>query len=100
MAGSVVQLKLLHVVGDHTALAVSNSAAYLTPDTGARYVLMQAMTANLRYTLDGVDPVAGARGFVLRTTDMPTLVDLGDSVYVMVIRDTGTDGVLQYQFLR
>lgn len=100
MSGTVA-LKPTHLVGDHTAVAIADTAVPLTPLTGATGILVQAIDADLRYTLDGTTPVGGSVGFLLYDGNDPILIDLGDNVDVLnFIRDGSVSGELQYQWTR
>ena len=88
-----------HRYGSHVSQAVSDEVVPLAPDALARGVLLQAIGANVRFTLDGTDPEGGAVGFLLYDTHAPTLVDLGSNITVKMIRDGDDDAVVALQYL-
>lgn len=95
---------LLAPVGSHVAQAVSNSVVTLTPAVaapGAKGILVQAIDADIRFTLDGTAPVGGATGFLLYDAHDPLVIDIGEGVTTLkFIRDASTDAELQYQYVR
>lgn len=66
-----------------------SSAETLTPPAGATKILIQAITQNLRYTLDGTTPEA-AVGFQLKAGDPPLLIPLGIGTSLKVIEEAAT----------
>lgn len=83
-------------LGAHNDGATISSATTLTPPSGATKLLIQAMSQNVRFTLDGTTPEA-AKGFQLKAGDPPLLIPLGNSTTVKVIQEAATAD-LQYQF--
>lgn len=83
-------------VGSHSDGATISSATTLTPPTGATKILIQALTQNVRFTLDGTAPTA-SRGFQLKAGDPPMLIPLGASTVLKVIEEAATAD-LQYQW--
>ena len=81
-------------VGTHNDGLTISSAVTITT-TGAEKILMQALTQNIRYTLDGTTPTA-TLGFQLLSGDPPLLIILEDKVVLKVIEETATAD-LQYQ---
>lgn len=90
----------MSLVGSHTVQAVSNEVVTVTPVAAADGVLLQAIDANIRFTLDGTTPVGGTTGFLLYDAHAPLLIDMGDNVTLKFIRDASTDAELQYQQIR
>jgi hypothetical protein len=82
-------------VGDHTELAI-NTAKTLTPASGATKLLIQAITQNLRYTLDGTTPTT-TKGFRLVADTDPLIIPVGADTVVMVIEEAATCD-FQYQW--
>ena len=78
-----------------------SSVRTLTPaPTGtATKLMMQAHTQNVRYTLDGTDPMATgtAVGFILVADDPPVVIDLSANTVVKVLEAAAT-AELQYQW--
>lgn len=82
-------------LGAHNAGLDISSAVELALEDGARYLLIQAITQNARYTLDGTTPEA-AVGFQLKAGDPPVLIPiLGCSIEII---EEAATCELQYQF--
>jgi hypothetical protein len=86
-------------VGSHKTLTVDNTVKTLVPDVGTKKVIMQVTGANIRYTLDGTNPVAATTGFLLNDSTVPIILDMTSGVTIKVIRDASVSGTLQYQFI-
>ena len=82
-------------LGAHNDGLTITSATVITLTTGATKILMQALTQNIRYTLDSTTPTA-TLGFQLKAGDPPIIVILEDGVVLTVIEETATAD-LQYQ---
>ena len=65
---------------------------YLPP--GATSILVQTVTQNVRYTLDGTTPTA-AIGFQLAAAATPILIEITERVNLKFIREA-SGAVLQY----
>lgn len=85
-------------VGAHNDGLDVSSAATLTVPEGAKKVLMQALTQNIRYTLDGTAPTTSS-GFQMKAGDPPILVLIDANTTVKLIEEAATAD-LQYQFAR
>lgn len=83
-------------IGAHVDGADVSSAVALTPPAGARKLLIQTTTQNIRYTLDGTTPTT-ALGFVMVANDPPLIIVLEDGVTVTLIEEAATADV-QYQW--
>lgn len=83
-------------LGSHSDGATISSATTLTIPAGAKKLMIQALTQNVRFTLDGTTPEA-AKGFQLKAGDPPVIVPLGNRSTVIVIQEAATAD-LQYQF--
>lgn len=91
----------MSLVGSHGTEAISSTAVEVDKAAGSEGVLLQAIDADVRFTLDGTAPVGATTGFLLRNGDMAVLVPLGDNCDTLTfIRDASTDAELQYQFVR
>jgi len=86
----------LRPVGSHSSGATISSATTITIPSGARYILIQTLTQNVRYTLDGTIPTASL-GFQLKAGDPPVAVWCETGVTLNVIQEAATAS-LQYQF--
>ncbi len=84
-------------IGAHTTSTVTSAVKALTKPTNAKLVMLQVETDEMRFTLDGTDPVAGSVGFILRETDPPYIVDMERITAFKYTRET-TDALLQIQF--
>ena len=82
-------------LGAHNDSLVITSAVALTIATGATKLLIQTISQNVRYTLDGTTPTALV-GFQLRAGDPPIIIILEDGVTITVIEEAATAD-LQYQ---
>lgn len=82
--------------GAHSSGATISSATTLTIPSGATKLLIQALTQNVRVTLDGTTPTASV-GFQLKAGDPPVIIPLGNATAVKVIQEAATAS-LQYQF--
>lgn len=83
-------------VGAHSDGATISSATVLTAPAGANRLLIQALTQNVRYTLDGTTPTA-TKGFQLKAGDPPVLIPFRAGIVITVIEETATAD-LQYQW--
>lgn len=83
-------------IGSHVDGATISSATTLTPPTGATKILIQALTQNVRFTLDGTAPTASL-GFQLVAGDPAVLIPLGTDTTLKVIEEAATAD-LQYQW--
>ena len=95
MPGRVIEIAYAPV-GAHTELAASSAQTITTP-TGARRLLIQALSQNVRFTLDGTVPTA-TKGFQLKAGDPPVIIPVGPNVTVKVIQETAT-AEIEYQHL-
>lgn len=86
----------LNPVGSHTDGADISSAVELTPPAGATKLLVQALTQNVRYTLDGTTPTA-SKGFQMKAGDPPIVIPIDDDTTITVIEEAATAD-LQYQW--
>lgn len=83
-------------VGAHVDGTDISSAVALSPASGAIKVLIQALTQNVRYTLDGTTPTA-SKGFQLKAGDPPVVIMLEDGTTITLIEETATADI-QYQW--
>ena len=85
-----------HPVGSHFDGTNISSAVTLTPPTGASKLLIQALSQNVRFTLDGADPTS-SKGFQLQAGDPPVVLPVGTGMTIKVIEEAATADV-QYQW--
>ena len=83
-------------VGAHTELAAA-AATTISAPAGAKRLLVQALSQNVRYTLDGSTPTT-TKGFQMRAGDPPILIPVGANTTVKVIQETATAEV-EYQWV-
>ncbi len=96
MALGIVDLAGFAPVGAHTSNNSLGTVVTLTPPAGADQIYMQAITQNIRYTLDGTAATT-TLGFQLKAGDPPRLISLGATQTIKVIEETAT-AVLQFQW--
>ena len=103
--GGTVQLKAsdgnvtefsVSVVGTHVSGQSVSSAATIIKPGGATGILAQAITQNVRFTLDYSTPTA-SRGFQLPTGQMPIVIPVPGTA-IIVIQETATAD-LEYQWV-
>jgi hypothetical protein len=83
-------------VGSHSSGTDISSATTLTKPVGAKQIMIQALTKNVRYTLDSTSPTASV-GFQLVAGNSPVIIAVpGNSI--KVIQEAATAS-LQYQWL-
>jgi hypothetical protein len=87
------------IVGSHITQAVSSAVVPITLNSAAKGVYVQAIGADVRYTLDGTAPAAGATGFLLYDKHPPTLIDLPGNTTLNFIRNASTDATVAMQYV-
>jgi len=83
-------------IGAHVDGTDISSAVVLTPPGGETKIIIQALTQNIRYTLDGSTPAA-TTGFQLLATDGPIVIGIGKGLTLTVIEEAATADI-QYQW--
>jgi hypothetical protein len=83
-------------VGSHTANSSLATAVTLTAPSGATKLLIQALTQNVRLTLDNTTPTASV-GFQLKAADPAVIIPISGGTTIKVIEETAS-GVIQYQW--
>jgi hypothetical protein len=76
-------------IGSHVDGTEIDAAVVLTPETGARKVMLQALTKDIRYTLDGTTPEATV-GFQLTAGNPAIVLDLTTGIIITVIEVAAT----------
>jgi hypothetical protein len=84
-----IDLSAFYPVGDHVSNPDISSAQLLVTAEGATKLLIQALTQNVRFTLDGTTPTAAA-GFQLLAGDPPLLITLTEQMTITVIQEAAT----------
>lgn len=82
--------------GNHSDGLIISSATTISNPNGGTKLLIQAITQNVRFTLDGSSPSA-TKGFQLRAGDPPVVIPVSSTTVVTVIEETATAD-LQYQW--
>jgi hypothetical protein len=97
MALGTVDLSAFAPVGTHTSNSSLGSVVALTPPPGADQLLIQALTQNVRFTLDGTAPTSSL-GFMLKAGDSPVLIPIGATGQVIKVIEETAGGIIQYQW--
>lgn len=80
----------------HVSYPVGATAVKVYIPLNAAGVLVQALTQNVRYTLNGSTPTA-AVGFQLKASDPPLYIPLTEHTFFTVIAETA-GAYLEYEF--
>lgn len=83
-------------VASHVELTAATAVTISAP-TNAKRLLIQALSQNVRYTLDGSAPTA-THGFQMKAGDPPILIPVGANTTVRVIQETAT-AEIEYQWV-
>lgn len=83
------------VIGAHTSSATLSSAFTITVTSAANKLLLQAITQNVRFTLDGTVPTS-TLGFQLKADGTILEIPVVNGQAVKVIEETAS-AVIQYQ---
>ena len=81
-------------VGSHTSNSSLSSAVSITTPVNSSGILAQALTQNIRFTIDGTTPTASL-GFQLKAGDPPVLIPVIGGTVINFIQETATAN-LQY----
>lgn len=82
----------------HTSNSSLSSAVSITTPMGSEGLLVQALTQNIRFTIDGTTPTS-TLGFQLKAGDPPVLIPVAPGTVLKFIEETATAN-LQYQSVR
>lgn len=85
-------------IGSHISDTTISASTTLDVPSGANRLLIQALTNNVRYTLDGTTPTA-AIGFRLTADEDPLLIVWTPGMTVKVIEETASASI-QAQWAR
>ncbi len=83
-------------VGAHNSGLDISSAVTITVPTYATQWMVQVLTQNARFTLDGTTPTT-ALGFQLKAGDPPLILSVSPGLTLKIIQEAATAS-LQYQF--
>lgn len=86
----------LKVVGAHVSQTLGTDVFAPPKPASASYLMVQALTQNIRYRLDGGVPTASV-GFQLLAGDAPLLIPMEASVQPNFIREA-SGAILQFQW--
>lgn len=83
-----------HTAETHQAIALGTAvfSPYLPP--GTTCIMVQALTQNIRYTLNGTTPTA-AVGFQMLTTSAPIIIEITENMVLQFFRES-SGAILQY----
>lgn len=93
---NVIQRPFVPVQNTHESYIMSAAVLELSIPNGVREIIMQAVSQNIRYTLDGTDPTT-ARGFQMVAGDPERRVSISSQTRLKFLREAN-GAVLQYQF--
>lgn len=82
--------------GGHQSYALGAAVFQPNQPIGANLLLVQALTQNARYTLDGTTPTASV-GFQLKAGDPPRYIEMAEGVKVIFFREAA-GAVLEFNF--
>lgn len=83
-------------VGNHSSGDTISAAIFLTKPTGASKIVIQALTQNVRFTLDATPPTA-VLGFQILAGAAPMIIEV-PGAFITVIQEAATAS-LQYQWV-
>jgi len=87
------------VIGQHYAETLGTVVfSPVVPAGGARHLLVQAVTQNIRCTLSAGQVPTAAIGFQLVAGAVPIYIDMGTGVTPQFFREAG-GAILQYQWI-
>lgn len=81
---------------EHHSVTDLSSVVSLDNPNGSNKLMIQVLTQNLRFTLDGSDPSA-THGFQLQKNQNPIVIPVSDAVIVKVIEETASAS-MEYQW--
>jgi hypothetical protein len=82
--------------GGHKTYTCGAGAATVYIPAQVRGVLVQALTQNIRFTLDGTNPTA-SKGFRLTAGNDPIYIELDPKISLKVVAETA-GAILEYEF--
>lgn len=88
------------LLGEHQTVTLGLTSFSPTPPTaGANYLMVQAVTQNIRYSLSAGQEPTAAIGFQLVASAVPVIIPLGGGVTPRFFREAA-GAILQYQYLK
>lgn len=84
-------------VGGHNSATIGATVITLSPPAGSNWVILQALTQNIRLTLDGTTPSATV-GFQIRAGDPAVRIPITSTTVIKYIEET-SGAVVQRQFI-
>lgn len=85
-------------IGSHTTNSSLSGVVFIAVPANASGLLVQALTQNIRFTLDGTPPSTTV-GFQLKAGDPPTLIPAPAGATIK-FREESASATLQYQAVR
>lgn len=86
---------MLKPVGSHTQNSSLSSVVTISRETTGTHLLIQALSNNVRLTLDGTDPTA-SKGFQIAAGDDPVMIEVPNGATVKVIEEDTAS--IEYQW--
>src|SRR5690348_4066348 len=83
-------------IGTHTVNSSLSSAASITVAANSNGILAQAISQNIRFTMDGVTTPTATVGFQIKAGDPPVLIPVQPGQVLKFIEETAS-ATLQYQ---
>lgn len=93
---SFTPLRNLVAAEGHHTYTMPASVQELSLPLHARGILMQAITQNIRYTLDGSTPTASS-GYQLLASDPPLYIEITKGMRLRFLREA-SGAVLEYEY--
>lgn len=84
-------------VGAHVANPTISSVTVINKPAGANQIIIQALTQNVRFTLDNTNPTASGVGFQILAGNAPVIIAV-TGTKITVIQEAATAS-LQYQWI-
>lgn len=80
----------------HQTYALATTSTTLSVPMNANGILIQALTQNVRFTLDGTTPTA-SKGFQLKAGDAPLMIILQRQMTLKFVAETA-GAILEYEY--
>lgn len=91
--------EIVSVIGLHISQTLGASVfSPPVPAGGASGILVQAITANVRFTLSNGQPPTASIGFQIIASDAPMMIPLGNGFTPQFIQESA-GAILQYQWI-
>lgn len=80
----------------HQTYTLATTATTLSVPLNANGILIQALTQNVRFTLDGTTPTS-SKGFQLKAGDPPLMIPLQRQIVLKFVAETA-GAILEYEY--